>query len=161
MALKSSTGLINHILGVGSLKAALTNFTIDVYTGQQPASPDDPAPASPAASVSIGGLGFTPGSPTNALNLNIDAANKQLIKPPLDDWKLKCSATATGTFTWFRIKGNAADNNAASTTLIRIDGPVVGTSGGALAQTGVLKLGSLTAEPNKVISVDECNITGA
>lgn len=43
MALRISTGLRNHLLSGGSLKAALQGGRIEIYTGTQPASADDAA----------------------------------------------------------------------------------------------------------------------
>jgi hypothetical protein len=42
MALKASTGLRNYLANVGSLKAALNDGIINIYSGSAPASADDP-----------------------------------------------------------------------------------------------------------------------
>lgn len=152
MTMKASTGLINYMLDTGSLKAAFTNCTISCYTGAQPATADDAiGSATLLGTASIGGNAFTPGSPTNGLNFEANAVLNVISKAAAEDWKINC--VLDGTLGWFRIKGNAVDNNLASTTLPRIDGTIGISSGDML-------VGSLTAAPAKLITIDSCNLNG-
>lgn len=127
MAVKHSTGAINYYLDTGSFKALFTNAVISIYTGAQPVNADAAATGTYLGDVTVGGLAFTPGSPTNGLNFD-DAVGKSISKAAAETWIFK--GIAAGTMGWFRLKGNAADNGLSSTTLPRIDGSCgVGANG--------------------------------
>lgn len=125
MALRFSTGLRNATIGIIGMAGALANGVIEIYTGAQPASANDPVTGTLLGTVTTNGAVFTPGSPTNGLTFAA-AANGAVAKSA-SNWQF--SGLANGTAGWFRFKANAVDAGALSTTHVRLDGSIA-TSGG-------------------------------
>lgn len=142
MTLRFSTGLGNALAGSSGFKEAFLNGVIELRSGTQPASADDAATGTLLALVTQDGGAFTPGSPTNGLQLGTPAARK-VEKSGV--WGY--TGLAPGTVGWFRYRANAADAGGSSSTLVRMDGSVGVGSGDmqmaalaiALDQAGVVQ----------------------
>ncbi len=140
MSVKYSTGVLNRLLGengvdtgADGLRGIFKDCVIDVYTGGQPATPDSAATGTKLGQVTINAGAFTEGVATNGLEFDAPA-NAILSKAAADSWQFK--GLANGVAGWFRLRGNAVDNGAASTTLPRIDG-AIGTTGGDMIMSNV------------------------
>lgn len=126
MAIKPSTGLRNSILVTGSLKAALANGFIKIYSGTPPADAD--AAVTGTMLCTIGD-----GDSVTGLNLGATATAGVVEKDAGESWQGTCAAT--GTATYYRHVG-ASDTGALSTTEPRIQG-TVGTVGTDLELSSV------------------------
>ena len=111
----------------GSLRDALQNGVIRVYSGSQPATADTAFSGTLLFTVTVGSGAWVAGSEANGLELGVAASGE--IEKDSDTWS--GVGVAAGTAGWFRMMGNATDASGASTTLPRIDGSV-GTSGADL-----------------------------
>jgi len=120
MTIRFSTGLRNSLLDTASMKTALANGIIELRSGSQPATADSAATGTLLAIVTENGGAFTPGSATNGLNYGTAASGS--MPKDANDWEY--TGIAAGVVGWFRFKGNALDDDLASTTLPRIDGSV-------------------------------------
>jgi len=78
-----------------------------------------------------------------------DAASGQLVK---DSAVWSGVAGNTGTAGWFRFEGTVADDDALSTTLIRLDGNI-GTSGGNINMSSTAVVSAATT------TIDTFNVT--
>jgi len=153
-----STGIINRLLGkngtdtgADGLRGIFVNCVIRFYSGAQPTSSDAAPTGTLLGSVTIAGGAFAHGAATNGLNFGAPVG-KSLSKASAEDWKFK--GIAVGTIGYFRIQGNATDDNSSSTTLPRIDGSVGITSGD-------LRLSTVTTSVNGLITIDTFSVTGA
>lgn len=126
MTVRLSTGLRNAMCGTVGFAAAFNGGVIEVRTGSQPSSADAPASGTLLGTVTLNSLPFTPGDMTNGLTFAA-AANGAVSKSGV--WSF--NGIAAGTAGWFRLKGNAQDDGAASTTHVRLDGSIA-TSGADL-----------------------------
>lgn len=126
MALKQSTGLRNNLSGTTGFASTFANGIVEIRTGPQPLTADDAATGTLLGTATLNGGAFTPGVATNGLTFGA-ATNGTVSKSGV--WKF--TGLATGTPGWFRLKGNALDNDALSTTLPRLDGAIA-TSGGEM-----------------------------
>ena len=143
MTIRLSTGLRNALIGTGGgLAAVFANGTIEIYSGSQPASADAAPTGTLLGTVSKDAGAFTPGSATNGLTWAA-AANGAVTKST-DNWQF--TGLAAGTAGWFRLKGNAADAGALSTTLPRLDGSVANSGGDMNLSNTSIAIGS----PNTV-----------
>lgn len=113
----------------GSLKDILKDGVIKVYSGSQPASPDDAVAGTLLITFTVSSGAFVAGAFGNGLEFENDPLEGVIEKASGEVWS--GVAVATGTAGWFRFVGNATDAGGASTTLPRIDGSV-GTSGSDL-----------------------------
>lgn len=115
MTTKISTGLANYLLGVGSVRHALANSVIRVYSGDTPATTADsaiPGGATLLAEFTVDGEG-------GGITLAPAATGGVISKNPDEAWRAE--AIASGKPTWFRwCLPN--DTGAASTTAVRIQG---------------------------------------
>lgn len=124
MTVRTSTGFNTALLE--KVDSVMANFVIDLYGGTQPLNPNDSQAQVLLARVTLDGGAFVEGVAANGLNL--DTAVEGLIsKPAADNWKY--TGLANGTARWFRMRGNVADDNSSSKTLLRIDGAIGTTSG--------------------------------
>ncbi len=118
MALLVSTGLKNALLGSSSLKAALADGFIHIYScavGDIPASADDAITASHTKLLTVYGDG-------TAAGLNLGTASDGVIgKDAGEAWS--GTVLATGNAVFFRFVG-ASDTAALSTTEPRLQGRV-------------------------------------
>ncbi|WP_220815692.1 hypothetical protein [Pseudomonas paralcaligenes] len=117
MTTKISTGLANYLLGVGSVRHALANSVLRVYSGDtQPTTADS---AVPGGAVLL--AEFTVDGEGDGLNLASTATGGVISKNPDEAWR--ATALANGVATWFRwCLPN--DTGVASSTAVRIQGSV-------------------------------------
>ncbi len=115
--LKTSTGLRNHMLAVGSAKAALNGGFIHIYEGTEPASAD--AAINPADHTLLCTI-FSDGT-SAGLTLAATAADGFIDKSSTETWS--GTVAETGTAKFFRHVGSA-DTGALSTTQPRLQGTV-------------------------------------
>ncbi|PIF37847.1 hypothetical protein CLV01_3375 [Delftia sp. 60] len=116
MTTKASTGLRNHMLATGSLKAALDGGFLELYQGPEPATADAPIdPAQHKLLVRIYSDGTSAG-----LTLSPTAADG-FIEKSTQTWS--GTNIDTGTVQFFRFVG-PSDSGALSTTLARLQGTV-------------------------------------
>lgn len=148
MTLKISTGLRTAMMGTSGFAEVFANGIIEIYTGAQPATADAATTGTLLGTVTLEGGAFTPGTATNGLTW-ATPANGAVTKST-DLWQF--IGVATGTAGWFRLKGNALDNNALSTTLPRLDGSI-GSSGADM------NLSNLSIVPAAVTTIDTFSVT--
>jgi hypothetical protein len=142
MTIRLSTGLRNAMVGTTGLAAVFANGVIEIYSGAQPASADAAPTGTLLGVVTRDGGAFTPGSPTNGLTWAA-AANGSVTKST-DNWQF--IGLAAGTAGWYRLKGNAVDAGALSTTLPRLDGSIANSGGDMNLSNTSIAVGS----PNTV-----------
>lgn len=119
MTLRLSTALRNSLCGTTGFASTFANGIIEIRTGTQPTTADSAATGTLLGTVTLASGAFTPGTATNGLTFAA-AANGAVSKS--GTWSF--NGVAAGTAGWFRLKGNAADNDLASTTLPRLDGSI-------------------------------------
>jgi hypothetical protein len=117
----------------GSLKDALRNGIIKIYSGSQPANADTAASGTHLATITVGSGAFTAGSETNGLEFGT-ASSGEIEMSSSETWS--GVGLNDGTAGWFRFYGNATDAGGAGTTLPRIDGSI-GTSGADLNMSSI------------------------
>lgn len=124
MPLRLSTGLRNKLMGTADFGTIFTNCFLNIYTGNQPANPDDAASGTLLVTIYRDGA---------ALGLNFDApvAGKVSIAAA-ETWT--GPGLATGTAAWGRLYEATDDPSLSSTTLGRLDGSVA-VSGGNINMT--------------------------
>jgi len=121
MALRLSTGLRQALLGSADFKTEFTASFINIYSGSQPTSSDDPASGTLLATIYSDGA---------AVGINFDAPVAGVIsKAVAETWS--GTAGATGTAGYYRLFEATDDPSLASTTGSRMDGAIA-TSGGEL-----------------------------
>lgn len=142
MALRLSTGLRQALLGTADFKTEFTACFMNIYTGSQPTSPDDPASGTLLATIYSN-------SPTDTLGVSFDAPVAGVIsKAAGQTWA--GAALATGTAGYFRIYEATDDPSLTSTTNSRIDGAIA-TSG---AELNMSSTAIVTAAIQTVTSFD-------
>lgn len=114
MTVKSSTGLRNHVLAVGSVKNALDGCLIKLYGGTAPADADAAESGTLLATISVNNTG-TP------VTFNASADAGVLAKNSGEVWA--GAVSASGTCTHYRIV-KPGDTGASNTTDIRVQGSV-------------------------------------
>jgi len=119
MTLRLSTALRNNLAGTTGFAATFANGIIEIRTGAQPVNADAAATGTLLGTVTLNSAAFTPGTATNGLTFSA-AADGAVSKSGV--WSF--NGIADGTAGWFRLKGNALDNDASSTTLPRVDGSI-------------------------------------
>jgi hypothetical protein len=132
----------------GSLDELLRDGVIEVYSGAQPSDADSAETGTKLLRVTLASGAFTPGSPTNGLNLGT-AASGAVSKESAEVWS--GVGLAAGTAGWFRFYSNAYTTGA-STSAVRFDG-VCGVG------SGELRLSSLSVAVGATITVDSGSIT--
>lgn len=131
MAFKLSTGLQNAL--ATALDTNMANGYLQIYSGAQPADPDDEPSGTLLVTLTDDGGAFTPGTATNGLNL--DSASVSDGQIPIDSTETwQGTAVATGIAGCFVFRENADLKEDGSTTRKRISG-TVGTSGADLNLT--------------------------
>lgn len=126
MTVRLSTRLRSNLAGTTGFAATFANGVIDVYSGTQPATADSATTGTLLGRITLNSGAFVAGTATNGLTFAA-AANGAVSKSGV--WSF--NGIAAGTAGWFRLKGNALDNDALSTTLPRLDGSIA-TSGADL-----------------------------
>ncbi|MDX9716279.1 MAG: hypothetical protein RBT67_02795 [Thauera sp.] len=122
MGIKSSTGLRNGVLSVGSVKSQLDGGEIRIYSGTPPASADD------AIGTATLLCTITNNSTGTGVTFDAAATNGVLVKTPAEVWS--GVNVASGTASFYRLV-TQADDGSLSTTLPRVQGDV-GVAGAAL-----------------------------
>lgn len=124
--LRQSTGMRNAMVGTGGgFATVFANGIIEIYSGPQPLTADSATTGTLLGTVTTNGGAFTPGTATNGLGWA--AAASGTVNKAASVWSF--AGVANGTAGWFRLKGNALDNNGASTTLPRMDGSIANSGG--------------------------------
>jgi hypothetical protein len=115
MSFKISTGLRDHLLITGSLKAALDGKVIRIYSGPEPASADAALSGNTLLCIiSNDGDG-------SGLNMADTSSGGVLAKDASETWIGEIIANGTATF--YRMSG-LADAGGLSTTEVRIQGTI-------------------------------------
>jgi hypothetical protein len=115
MAIKISSGLRDHILATGSLRAAINGMVMRIYSGAVPAGPESDATGNTLlCTISTSGLG-------GGLQFEASPANGLLPKASADVWSGTCGATGTASF--YRLV-ETGDTNGSSTSAKRVQGTV-------------------------------------
>jgi len=119
MTVRLSTALRTNLAGATGFAATFANGIIEIRTGAQPATADSAATGTLLGTVTLASGEFTPGTATNGLTF-ATAADGVVSKSGV--WSM--NGAANGTAGWFRLKGNALDDDLLSTTLPRLDGSI-------------------------------------
>ena len=114
--MRFSTGLRNHLLASGSLRAALNSGVINVYSGSAPVSADDAIPGASTLLVTISDNGAGGG-----LTFEAAAAAGLLQKSASQVWK--GTVANSGQATWFRFV-TGSDTGSDSSSELRVQGTV-------------------------------------
>lgn len=131
MTVRLSTGLRTLLAGTTGFGAAFVNSVMEIYSGAQPATADAAPTGTLLGVVTLASGAFVPGSPTNGLTFAPAVAG---VVSKSGVWSF--NGVNPGTAGWFRLKANAVDAGAISTTAIRADGSIA-TSGGDLNLTQI------------------------
>jgi len=115
MAFQVSTGLRDHLLVTGSLKAGVDGGVVRIYSGTVPATAD--------AALSGNTLLVTISLDDTGAGIHLDdvATSGIAVKDPTETWEGTCVASGVATF--YRFSG-LADAGALSTTEKRVQGTV-------------------------------------
>jgi len=119
MTVRISTGLRNAVLGEYGVSAMMNLGVIEVYSGTQPFTPDEPPSGTLLAVVTDNGDFFIPGGDDGALRLK-EVTTGSLEKS--GTWRLK--GVNVGVAGWWRWMWNAEDSRASSQYFPRMDGAV-------------------------------------
>lgn len=124
MAIRFSDGLKDAILGSTGLKGSLDGGLIYIYTGAQPASPNQGATGTLLGTVSVDA-----GSSFPADTINFDAPSAGVLaKAAAENWQF--NGVAEGTAGWFRfVATHTDDGSATNSSLERMDGSIARTGG--------------------------------
>ena len=127
MAIKTSHYLRDAVRRDKGIVELFANGVLDIYQGTQPTSAftsSNAAGATLLARITRNSGAFTPGSPTNGINLYAGIYNVAYVEKDYgENWSGLC--VATGTAGWFRLKGNAYDGpDTYGNTVPRIDGSI-------------------------------------
>lgn len=124
----TEVGLAGTVIGYargGSLKDTLKDGVLELYSGSQPASPDDAVVGTKLIRITVAQGAWAAGAFDNGLEFEDDPLDGEMEKNA-EVWS--GLGLATGIASWFRFKANPADGDGVSTVLPRIDGSV-GISG--------------------------------
>lgn len=142
---KYSTGLLEHLAVIGSMKAALDGMQISIYSGVEPASANSalPPPQDAQLLVVIDSDGLSGREP-----ITWEAGVPGVLKKHSDEtWN--GVVLKTGKASWFRIHASS-DDGSQSEAIFRVQGSVGAfgkdinlTSGVALEQGAPITLNSL------------------
>lgn len=128
MAARLSTGLVKKMMDTSPFRTLFAASFIDIYSGAQPASPDDAASGNKLVTIYSDGASV-------GVNFDTTAPVGVLPKAPGETWS--GTVLATGVAGYFRLREAGDPGTGASTTAVRYDGAVA-TSGAEM------NLGSLT-----------------
>lgn len=142
MSLKS-TGLKAHLAVTGSLKDALDDGFLMLFSGPVPASADDAIDGSSVMLVQI----TKDGDGSTGLTFEATATDGILTKTAAETWE--GAIAASGTVTFYRFVDSTDDGTSASTTAKRVQG-TVGTS---VASDGVLTSVDLVSGNTQTVSL--------
>lgn len=136
--MRQSTGLRTALAGTTGFSSVFANGIIEIYSGTQPATANAATTGTLLGVVTTASGAFTPGSPTNGLTFA--AAANGIASKSTSQWSFV--GIANGTAGWFRLKGNALDDNGVSTTLPRLDGSIANTGGDMSLSNTAIVIGS-------------------
>lgn len=139
--LRFSTGLRDKMLGSQSLKDAFQNGVLRIYSGAQPASPDNAVTGTLLMEITVDAGAFTHGVGTNGLNFDAPVSGV-LSKAAAETWR--GNGVAAGTAGWARLSGNPLDDGTSSTTLPRIDMSVARSGADLNLSTTAIAIGAPT-----------------
>lgn len=127
MAERLSTGFVNAINAVGSVKSTMANSVLHIYSGTQPTTADEAENGDLLMIITESSLPFVSGVATNGLNMDV-STDGVLAKDGTEVWSgIGLAAAGTGTSAgWYRWYANTVVAGA-STTAVRVDGQI-GTS---------------------------------
>lgn len=115
MSFKISTGLRNHLLVTGSVKAGLDGGVLNIYAGTEPSSADDALGAATLlCTISNAGAG-------TGINFDATATAGVLVKSTSETWS--GTIVASGTAAFYRFV-SLTDDATSSTTFKRLQGTV-------------------------------------
>jgi hypothetical protein len=132
----------------GSLAELLQDGIIHIYSGAQPATADAAETGTKLVEITVSSGAFTPGSPTNGLELAAPISGVIGIK---DGEVWSGVGIATGTAGWFRFYDNL-EQEGALTSAVRLDG-LCGTSGTQL------RMSSTSITLGATSTIDSFNVT--
>ena len=160
---KRQLGKASDVTGAASVGDIYLNAVIDVYDGVAPNDANDAITTQTLIGrITLNGGAFTEGVSTNGLVFDVPvitgSGNTKAVslpKPPLALWAI-VAGTLSGskTATFARLRGNAADSGALSTTLPRVQMTVSDSNG-----TGELKLSSTVFVTGTVRLVESFEVT--
>lgn len=133
----------------GSLADIFNGGIIEIYSATRPTSADNAVSGTLLGMITKNGGSFVAGTLTNGLRFDV-ATDGSIDKPSADVWQF--TGVASGVATWFRLKGNATDNGASSSTLPRIDGSIAAFGGDATLSDTNITIG-------KVYTSSKCKFT--
>lgn len=123
----------------GSLKDIFKDGIIEIYSGAQPSSPDDPVSGTKLIRLTVASGAWVAGAFGNGLEFEDDPTEGELEKDS-DVWS--GAGLAAGNAGYFRFVGNPADAGGASTVLPRIDGSVGITGADINMPTTAIEVGA-------------------
>lgn len=126
MAERLSTGFVDALNVTGSVKSIMTNFTIHLFSGTQPATADAAETGDLLMKLTLGSGAFVSGSPGNGLNFHTVSTAGVLPKAPAETWSGvgEAAAGSSGTIAgWFRAYANTVVTGD-SATAVRFDGRI-------------------------------------
>jgi len=100
-----STGLKNAVLFNQPMISALSFGVIQIYTGAQPASPNDAPTGTLLGTVTRDGLSWTEGNPQGGLTLTAIPSFSYLVKSDTQTWIF--TAVDAGQAGWWRFRSNS------------------------------------------------------
>lgn len=144
MALRMSTGLVNKLLDTSAFRTLFAGSFIDIFSGTQPASPNDAPVGTKLATIYSNGSSI-------GLSFAAAAAGGILTKTLAEAWS-QTAATASGTAGYFRLREATDSGLLLSTTAVRLDGAIA-TSGAEM------NLGSLTITAGAPVVISSASFT--
>lgn len=120
MTTRTSTGFVAKILGPSAFEDIFKYGAINVYTGTQPDTADDPARGALIARITSDGGPWSHDS--SAHGLRFERTGRFAMNASDQIWRL--AGLASGQAGWWRLVANASDTGMYSVTLPRIDGAV-------------------------------------
>jgi hypothetical protein len=126
--LVAEVGLAGTVVAIaegGSLKDIFRDGILEIYSGSQPASPDDAVVGTKLIRVTVASGAWVAGAPENGLEFENDPLDGEIEKNA-EVWS--GLGLAGGIASWFRLIANPTDTGGISSTLPRMDGSV-GISG--------------------------------
>lgn len=143
MAARLSTGLVKYLMDTGAFRTAFALGFVDIYSGTQPASPDDVPNGTKLVTLYSDGT-------TTGISWEASAPGGVLDQLSTEDWW--GTALANGTAGWFRMREAGDPGTASSTTAKRYDGAIA-TSGSEM------NLGSLTITLGAPVYITSASFT--
>ena len=132
----------------GSLHELFKDSIIHIYSGSQPADADSAETGTKLLEITVGSGAFTPGSPTNGLEILAPISGK-IGKKAGETWS--GVGIADGTAGWFRLYDNL-EHTGAVKSAVRLDGNC-GVSGAQL------NMSSTSVKSGATVTLDSFDVT--